>query len=276
MLAVGSVAHAGPRVTMRAVPRSSLCRMLAVVAGCLAGGRALAHAHVAPSEDVDNRYLKLTPMSDRVRIAYTIYIGHKPGAALRRHLDRDRDGLVGADEARGYGDAVAARIRPAVMATVDGRPAPIAWTVVDVGLGQPEVTAGAFSIDLIGWICTGGGEHRLLLRDTLALDRPGENELRLEELPGVRIGEHRLGGAPIEGFEARWNGAGGPLVTGGLDLAWTAGADAVRPADGRCHATGGHPPRRWSWLAGGAALAIAAALIARWRARTGRARTTRT
>src|SRR5688572_20228517 len=40
------------------------------LAGALAALPAPAAAHVAASEDVNNRYLKVSPMADRVRLAY--------------------------------------------------------------------------------------------------------------------------------------------------------------------------------------------------------------
>jgi len=246
-------------------PSSRRALVGAALLAAVAAGAGPARAHVAPAEDVDNRYVKLTPMGDRVRVAYTIWIGQKPGTALRRRLDRDRDGRIGDAEARIYGEDLAGRVRPALAITIDGRPAPIAWSTIDVGLGTPDVAAGAFSIDLIGWICTGGGDHRLVLRDTFALERPGETELRLEEVHGVTLGERRLGGERLDALDARWSGADGPLVTAGLELAWSAGGEAVRPADGRCHAGATTGRKTWPWIAGGALAAVAVALVARRR-----------
>src|SRR5580765_7320368 len=85
-------------------------------------------AHVAPSMDDNNRYLKLTPLGDRVRLAYTVYLGEVPGAAARREFDADRDGAISDPEAQAFGARLAEQVRPALAITVDGAAAPLAWT----------------------------------------------------------------------------------------------------------------------------------------------------
>lgn len=226
--------------------------------GALAGPAA---AHIEAAVDENNRYLKLTPMGDRVRLAYTIFIGERPGAILRRRLDRNRDGQIDDAEAAAHGEHTAALVRPAVSITLDGRPAAIAWTTVDVGLGTTSVAGGSFSIDLVGWVCTGGAAHRLLLRDTVAIDKPGETEVRLEDGPGVRIGDRRLGGHALDALERKWTGGGGPL-TEGLEVAWTVDADAPRPDDGRCAENADAPGRWWRWGVIGFGIALAGAGVA--------------
>ncbi len=242
----------------------------ALALALLALAAAPAAGHVAPAVDENNRYLKLTPMGDRVRLAYTIFLGERPGAALRRRLDRDRDGQLSTAEARAYGEELAAMVRPAVEVTLGGRPATIAWTTVDVGLGTPSVAAGAFSVDLVGWLCTSGREPHLRLVDRVRVDRPGETEVRLEDGPGVRFVHKRLGDRAMDGLTQTWTGADGPLTVG-LDVRWTVDASAPRPADGRCGDAAASPPRRWPWLAGLAlALAAGGALLARRRERAQR------
>lgn len=234
--------------------------MVTLTALVAIGARAaVAHAHVEAAVDENNRYLKLTPMGDRVRIAYTIFIGHRPGEVLRRRLDRNRDGQIDDSEAAAYGEETAGRVRPAVTVTLDGRPAPIAWTTVDVGLGTPSVTGGSFSIDLVGWLCTGGPAHRLVLRDTVALDKPGETEIRIEQDPGVLIGARRLGGRALDSLDMKWTGADGPLTSDGLELAWQVDGAAARPADGRCHGSN-NAPRPW-WRRGVGVVAFVVALL---------------
>jgi hypothetical protein len=223
-----------------------------------------ARAHVQASLDENNRYVKLTPMGDRVRLAYTIFLGEQPGSALRRRLDHNHDGQVDDAEAAAYGREIAARVYPAVTVTLDDRPAKIAWTTLDVGMGTSSVSAGSFSVDLIGWICTGGDAHHLVLRDTVEIEQPGDTELKLEDGPGVHIGAHTVGGEAFkDGLDTVWRGAGGPL-TQGLDVAWTVDGAAPRPEDGRCHGGAGaentNAPQRW-WL-WGVALAIVAVLAA--------------
>ncbi len=218
-------------------------------------------AHAQPAMDENNRYLKLTPMGDRVRLAYTIFLGERPGAALRGHLDRDRDGQIDDREAAAYGAEIAALVRPAVTVTLDGRPAAIAWTTIDVGLGTPSVTAGAFSVDLVGWLCTRGSAHQLTLHDTVRLDRPGESELRLEDGPGIHLGRRTLGGRALDGLDQTWTGADGPLTLG-LELAWTVDQSAARPADGRCSAGASVARGWWSWSVGiGLLIAVAIGLV---------------
>jgi hypothetical protein len=224
----------------------------------------LSHAHVQPSLDENNRYLKLTPMGDRVRVAYTIFLGEQPGSALRRRLDHNHDGQVDDAEAAAYGREIAARVYPAVTATLDDRPAKIAWTTLDVGMGTSSVTAGSFSVDMIGWICASGDAHHLLLRDVVEVEQPGDTELKLEDGPGVHIGVHTVGGEAFkDGLDTVWRGAGGPLTIG-LDLAWTVDGAAPRPEDGRCHGDANSEnktaPRWWLWGVGIGVVAVLAAV----------------
>ena len=209
------------------------------VATVLLGGRATAIAHPQASPDRNNRYVKVTPMADRLRLAYTVYLGEQPGAHARRRLDRDRDGTVSDREAAAIGDELAAQIQPAVELTVDDRAVAIDWATVDVGLGTPAVAAGALSVDLIGWACTGGGtSHRLALRDRVRIDTPGEIEVRLEEGPGITFGARRLGGQPMPDLIATWRGDDDRLATG-LDVDYRLDpAIALAPDDRRCHGSG--------------------------------------
>src|SRR5690606_13336387 len=88
-------------------------------AALVAAAAGPAHAHVAPSEDTNNRYVKLTPMADRVRIAYTILIGHAPGRLTRPSLDRDRDGAISDAEADTWARDLAARVLADLDLTLD-------------------------------------------------------------------------------------------------------------------------------------------------------------
>jgi hypothetical protein len=223
-----------------------------------------ARAHVQAAVDENNRYLKLTPMGDRVRLAYTIFLGERPGATLRKRIDRNRDGQLDDAEAAAYGKEIAALVHPAVSVTLDGKAAKIAWTTLDVGLGTPSVAAGAFSVDLVGWVCATGDSHRMVLVDTVALEKPGETEVRLEDGPGVHFGERTIGGNAFDGLETKWTGAGGPLTTG-LDVAYAVDGAAPRPADGRCgsdaaDSENANAPRYWLWGVGVAIVALLAAV----------------
>ncbi|MCE9571936.1 MAG: hypothetical protein K8W52_02150 [Deltaproteobacteria bacterium] len=236
---------------------------LPLALAALVGGAA--RAHVAPSLDDNNRYLKLTPLADRVRLAYTVYFGEVPGAAARREIDRNRDGAIGDDEANAFGAALGGQVGPALTITVDGARTPITWAQISVGMGTPTTGAGAFSVDLIGWLClpTAGGEHTITLVDAFALQRPGETELRIEDSPGVRVTRARLGLIDLVDHDARWQGAGGPIAHEGFTLGFT--ADDARPIGGGVCAgvaTGGGGSRAWMWIAGLVALlAIGAAVV---------------
>lgn len=234
----------------------------------LVGGRATVAAHPQASPDRNNRYLKLTPMADRIRLAYTVYLGDQPGAHARRRLDRDRDGTIDDREASVIGDELAGQIRPAVELTIDDRVVAIDWATIDVGLGTPATAAGALSVDLIGWACTGdGGAHHVVLRDEVRLDSPGEVEVRVEEGPGVTIGLRRLGGDAMPDLIATWRGDDRRLATG-LEIAYDLdGARAIRPDDRRCAggaggAGGGHARRSRAIAAAVAAGAVLGAVAA--------------
>jgi hypothetical protein len=223
-----------------------------------------ARAHVQPSPNENNRHLKLTPLGDRVRLAYTIYFGETPGAALRREIDKDRSGTVDDDEAAAFGRRMAAEVRPAVSATLDGRPAVLAWTDVDVGMGTPEVRAGSFAIDLVGAICLPSrGAHELVVRDEYALPIPGETELQVETGLGVTVERVTLGGALVGGDDVRIRGVGGPLAIGWA-IKLTVG-DAAPAGGGACGATAARSPAtasaRW-WIAVLVGAVAAAGVIA--------------
>jgi len=237
---------------------------------------ATARAHVAPSMDDNNRYLKLTPLGDRVRLAYTVYLGERPGEAARREIDANHDGTIGDDEAHAFGAKLGEQVRAGLAITVDGATSPVAWATVDVGLGTPSTRAGSFSVDLIAWLClpTAGGAHTIVVKDAFAMPRPGETELRVEDTPGVHVDVARLGMIDLIDLDARWQGAGGPLATTGFTLGFTAGEKAPIPKDGRCtetiRAAAKTSSRLWIWIVLGSALAlssVSALLVYRSRSR---------
>ncbi|MBK7196792.1 MAG: hypothetical protein IPH80_30375 [Myxococcales bacterium] len=238
-----------------------------VIAGAL--GVAPAVAHSPPSELTTDRYLKVTPMGDRVRLAYTIVYGQVQGAALRRQLDRDRDGRIADAEAEVLGEQLDRQVATDLHLAIDGRALRWEWSRVDVGLGTDAVAAGALSVDLIAWLCTGGGAtHALAVRDDVRLEAMGTSELTIEVGPGVEVEGATLGGEPMPDTVATWTGVGGPIATG-FELRYAVDARAARPKDGRCHADAGAGPRRW-WpyaLAATVAALAAAAFLARHRHR---------
>jgi hypothetical protein len=222
-----------------------------------------ASGHVAPSENENNRYLKLTPLGDRVRLAYTIYFGEVPGAALRRQMDTDGDGLVGEAEANKLGLAIAAEVQPRVSLTLDGVDVPVGWSEIEVGMGTPEVRAGSFAIDLLATVCLPSrGTHELVLRDDYALPIPGETELKVDAGLGVKIERISLGDSAVNGDEVKLRGVGGPLAEGWLVK--VAIGDAAPVGGGSCSAAAPvHKERagRWMILLGLVAAALAAVLL---------------
>lgn len=206
--------------------------LLAVLA--VAAAATPAAAHVAPSEDTNNRYVKLTPMADRVRLAYTILIGQQPGRVARRALDADGNGTLSDAEADAWGRGLAAEVLAQLEVRIDGADVPITWSEVYVGLDTPSVTGGAFSLDLIAWLCVpgAGDRHELDLVDRYSLLPAGETEVRVADEPGVRIDVARVGAGDLLGRQASFQALAAPLANG-LRLVWT--ATSARPlADGRC------------------------------------------
>ena len=212
---------------------------LIVLAVTLAG--VTAAAHVAPSVDDNNRYIKLTPAADRVRVAYTVFFGEVPGAQTRPSIDANRDGQISEAEGQAFGVKLATEVGASLELTVDGKVQPVAWSTVAVGMGAPQVAAGSFSIDMIAWAClpTVRGKHTLLLRDRFRVPRPGETEVKVEDGPGVTIDHTRIGTAADPSHDYRFAGPGGPLTDDGLEIAFTARDTAPLTSDGTCTAPGG-------------------------------------
>jgi hypothetical protein len=195
-------------------------------------GARVAGAHVAPSVDDNNRYLKLTAAPDQVRLAYTVFFGERPGAQLRPGLDGDRDGMVSDAEAQAFGVKLGAEVAPALALELDGRAVGVSWSTIAVGMGSPGVRGGSFSVDLIATVCVTGDRHALRLRDRFRVDRPGETEVRLEADAGAALEVARVGPADDASRLYKFVGAGGPLADDGVELTWTVKA----PGSGSCAA----------------------------------------
>lgn len=206
---------------------------LLVLAVTLCGTAA---AHVAPSVDDNNRYVKLTPAADRVRLAYTVFFGEVPGAQTRPSIDGNHDGQISEAEAQAYGVKLAAEVAASLELTIDGATQPVTWSTVAVGMGSPQVAAGSFSVDMIAWPCLPSvrGKHALLLRDRFRVPRPGETEVKVENGPGIAITHTHVGSAADPGHDYRFAGPGGPFADDGLDLAFTASEAAPLTSDGSC------------------------------------------
>ena len=212
----------------------------------------LLSGHVAPAVQDNNRYLRLTPLGDRVRLAYTVFYGEVPGASMRPSLDTNHDGKVDDAEAHAFGAQLATQIATALAVEVDGTAVPVHWSEIDVGMGTPAVAAGAFSVDLVTYLCLARprGAHHVRIRDRFVLARPGETEVKIEDSPGVTISRAHVGAANDPTYDFRFAGPGGPIADDGLDLAFVAGDDSVVADDGLCPAP--PSPRR-----GGAVVVVA-------------------
>ncbi|HTE56590.1 MAG TPA: hypothetical protein VK698_37310 [Kofleriaceae bacterium] len=229
-----------------------------------------AAAHVAPSERDNNRYLLVAPLADRVRLAYTVYMGQEPGRRARPRMDTDHDGAISEAEASAYGRQLAAQVLPHLSLEVDGQPVAIEWQDIDVGLGEPSVSGGAFAVDLVAWICLDRPRerlsHRVRLHDRFHIPDPGETELRAEESPGLRITRSDLGGPEsarpsVVRLDFRWMGGPGPAESQGYLMEFEVDPSLATFDGGECTgASGAGPggPGRRGWLLGGAALAALA------------------
>lgn len=222
-----------------------------------------AQAHVAPSVDDNNRYLKVTPQSDRVRLAYTVFFGEVPGRTARPSLDANRDGAIDDAEAQAFGDRLAADVIGALEVSIDGKQLRPRWKTVSVGLGSPTVAAGAFSIDMIAYFCVARprGKHAVLIRDRFRVPKPGETEVLVEDGQGVRIEHARMGQATAVDNVFKLAGPGGPLSDDGLDVSWV--ADDKAPLSGECasapvdETSSGVP---WPWIGIGAIVVLGGAI----------------
>ena len=218
-------------------------------------------AHVAPSGDSNNRYLKATLLPTEVRVTFTIFFGERPGVIERRRVDKDGDGRIDEAEARTLGERTLGELAPGLFVTVDGRPA-AGWKVADVGLGTPTTGGGALSVDLAlaaPYPDPRAAEHTLVLEDATEVALPGESETRVEESPGVRVAECHLANA-AGGIELRFPFTGNPPGRGAREVRakFTVDTDLLPRPPPR--------PRLWPWavLAGAALVAAAVAL---WRRR---------
>ena len=114
------------------MPRRRAAALL-IAAGLAPRGAA---AHVAPAVGDNNRYLKLTPLADRIRLAYTVFYGEVPGAALRAAIDTNRDGMIDPAERQAFADDLAAELSHALDVTIDGTRRAVTWSQVVVGMAS--------------------------------------------------------------------------------------------------------------------------------------------
>jgi hypothetical protein len=197
------------------------------------------YAHVAPSPDADNRYLKITLLPDHARIAYLVFFGERPGARARVRMDRDHDGVLGPEEARAFGEAVRDEVGPRVALEADGVPVSASWEVADVGLGSPSVHGGAFSVDLVAKVPLrhGVAAHTLWVADRFRPPVPGEVEWLLEPAPDVTL-DAAFPGRQGRGLQTRYADPSGAALE--VTAHFTA---PIIPAPVS------RTPRPWLWLA---------------------------
>lgn len=210
------------RVIVLAITQTALVLVVALV------GPTGADAHVAPSVDDNNRYLKVTPAADRVRLAYTVFFGENPGRQMRPGLDTDKDGLLSDDEGAAFGAKLAREVADGLEVSVDGATQRVRWATVAVGLGTPDLAAGSFSVDMIAYACLPpdrGRRHTLHVRDRFRVPRPGETEVKVEDAVGITIERARVGPFDDPTREYKMVGPGGPLLDDGLDVAFTVSED---------------------------------------------------
>ena len=192
----------------------------------------IAAAHVAPSVDDNNRYVTITPEGDRVRFSYVVFFGDVPGAIERRMIDANRDGQISNAEGHAYAVAFGDQLAASLEVQVDGTMAPFIWSSIEVGMGSPDVAAGTFSIDLVSYACLASprGSHHLAFHDRFRVPHPGETEIKVDDAPGITIERARIGDADDPSHDYRFAGPGGPgapIADRGLELAFTAGPNAV-------------------------------------------------
>src|SRR5262249_17905618 len=200
------------------------------------------------------------------------FYGEVPGAGMRGAIDANHDGAIDDAESQAFSAKLAPAIAAALDVRVDGVRQPVTWSQVIVGLGTPSTAAGAFSVDLIASICLAAprGKHALVLRDSYAIARPGETEVKVEDSPGVTIHATRIGGAAYDDNDYKLVGPSGALETSGLELEFTAGDRAIATADAVCSGQPADRALSIAAIAGAAVLALAAAAVVIWRSRSRR------
>ncbi|MSP17565.1 MAG: hypothetical protein EXR73_13330, partial [Myxococcales bacterium] len=190
----------------------------------------IARAHLAPDALRNNRYAKVTLLPDAVRVVYTIYFGDRPGAGERQRMDRNRDGHLDDTERDAFAAQLLTEVGPAILVELDGAPAPARFSVADVGLGTPATHGASFSVDLVlvAAIKSGAGDHTLRLVDRYPIPLPGEQELRVEESPGVQVTATRLG-PRADGMllHFAWTGAPGTPEERALTVSFRVAPDAL-------------------------------------------------
>ncbi len=230
---------------------------------------ATAHAHIGPSVQENNRYVKLTLLGNRVRLLYTYYMGEVPGRQARHRMDANRDGVLDEEEQRRFGADIAATVAANLDISVDDKRGPVQFGTVSVGVGTPTVDAGAFSVDLVTWLCLDDAatqtRHDIVLFDHWRPPQPGETELRVEKSPGIEVSRSTFGSdGTVSQLRFKWVETRNPrpLDAQGLYLAFDVDPNTADMAVDQCAPPETIPAHRtasrWALYAvfGGAALLV--------------------
>ena len=204
--------------------RGSVALVTVMVALQLLASRA--QAHVAPAVDENNRYIKVSPMGDRIQLAFVVFAGEVPGTAMRDKLPTDP---------QIFADELAQRVAAKLNVVVGGKPQQVVWDRVAIDLKPSKEYPNALSVSMVAWFCTGDGARKTFeLRDSFEFPPPGESELAIEPAPGVSVQASTLGDeAGKAKFE--WVGLPSPLAESGYRLEYSADPKVAMPlADGRC------------------------------------------
>lgn len=228
-------------------------------------------AHVGSDEKTNNRYYKLSPMADRVRLAYTIFFGRQPGNLLRRDIDSDQDGKISDGERTTYREKLAQEVFKSVSVQLNGSNVDVRWSDVSVGMGGDSVFDGPFSVDLIGSVClinpAPDSLHSFVFRESLRLPLPGETELHLDPAPGIEVTKSVLNNKPMTGDQKRWFGGAGPAAKDGYELEFLVKNNESAGIDTLCDPVAeSRTSKRLFWLFAAILAAIAAVFLARRRA----------
>lgn len=184
-------------------------RFAALALASLALAPAGAVAHVGPSPQTNNRYLTVVAEPGAVRLVYTLIFGDSPGAAARKRMDRDGDGLLSGEEQQAFADSIADVIASGLVIELDGEARDVEWDRVDIGIGSAEVDAGPFSIDLIATFCfEAGGEHAFRVVDGFRVPPVGEGALTIEPSRGVEVLRSAMGDDEGTRRAFKWMGRG--------------------------------------------------------------------
>jgi hypothetical protein len=238
---------------------------------------ATAHPQLGPA--TINRYARLVLTSpDRARLFYTAMIGDIPALRLRQSVDADRSGQLDQDEQATLQAQIAAQVRHGILLQAGESQVPLTWELAQLSLGDASVSARGFSLDaqaITQPLPAQTAAVQWRYQDRVALAPAGENELRVEEAPGVWLrasrgpapppgspAEPQARAAPARLFQLYAPGDAPPTLQVELDVA----AQALPRSQAEANTRPGGPARR-AWLLGLALIGALAIAAARWATR---------